>query len=351
MKRGVQGMNRKTKIIFVISLVMAVLLFYGLISQSGHETKPAVEYKNESYGFTLSLSGEFNDSVKIIEENQVVYFVSKEIQEKQPDNIFGVTGRIEIFAKSEFSKEAMLESGDAYGLKYLGENNRYYFGWAHATDVQVPPGDKNLTERFRTLETEFAEMVKTFKTIDAPAPELKTDTGSYVGLADNNFFEVKISGVPDEKAYRVFMITDEVRGKFEGLNLQEGDQIKLQYIENEYGQNAVQEIDRIVAYKKISAEEAKEVIDSEDGVIILDVRTPEEYTEGYIKGAVNLPNEDIKDTPPALLPDKNAKILVYCRSGNRSQEASQKLIDMGYSQVYDFGGIIDWPYEIIIESV
>ena len=83
----------------------------------------------------------------------------------------------------------------------------------------------------------------------------------------------------------------------------------------------------------------------------MDVRTPEEYTEGYIKGAVNLPNEDIKDTPPALLPDKNAKILVYCRSGNRSQEASQKLIDMGYSQVYDFGGIIDWPYEIIIESV
>ena len=81
------------------------------------------------------------------------------------------------------------------------------------------------------------------------------------------------------------------------------------------------------------------------------VRSPEEYTEGYIKGAVNLPNEDIKDTPPALLPDKNAKILVYCRSGNRSQEASQKLIDMGYSQVYDFGGIIDWPYEIIIESV
>ncbi|NLB52908.1 MAG: rhodanese-like domain-containing protein [Syntrophomonadaceae bacterium] len=143
------------------------------------------------------------------------------------------------------------------------------------------------------------------------------------------------------------MITDEVRGKFEGLNLQEGDQIKLQYIENEYGQNAVQEIDRIVAYKKISAEEAKEVIDSEDGFIILDVRTPEEYTEGYIKGAVNLPNEDIKDTPPALLPDKNAKILVYCRSGNRSQEASQKLIDMGYSQVYDFGGIIDWPYETV----
>lgn len=338
-------MNKRTKIIFVISLVVAVLLFYGLISQADRETKPAIEYKNEAYGFTISVSDEFNNRVKIIEEDQVVYFVSREIQAKQPDMIFGVTGRIEAFAKSHFSKEEVLEAGSSYGLKYLGENNRFYFGWAHASDLQVPPGDEELTKRFRALESDFAEIIKTFKTMDAPAPELKTNTGTYVGLADNNFFEVKISGVPDDKASRVFMISDEVRSKFESLNLQGDEEIKLQYIENEHGQNVVKDINKIIEYKKISAEEAKSIIDSEDDIIILDVRTAAEYKEGFIEGALNIPNETITTaSEPELLPDKNVKILVYCRSGNRSQQASQKLIEMGYSQVYDFGGIQDWPY-------
>jgi rhodanese-related sulfurtransferase len=98
-------------------------------------------------------------------------------------------------------------------------------------------------------------------------------------------------------------------------------------------------------YHKISAEKAKSMMD-EGSVIILDVRTLEEYNEGHIVGALLLPNESIGSTQPSLLPDKDAVILVYCRSGNRSKQASDKLVKMGYTKVYDFGGIIDWPYGV-----
>lgn len=100
------------------------------------------------------------------------------------------------------------------------------------------------------------------------------------------------------------------------------------------------------AYKKISAQEAKEIIESED-VIILDVRTQEEYNEGHIENSVLLPVNDISSKAEEILTDKDAIILVYCRSGNRSATASKQLIKMGYTNVYDFGGIISWPYEIV----
>lgn len=100
-------------------------------------------------------------------------------------------------------------------------------------------------------------------------------------------------------------------------------------------------------YQKISAADAKARIDSGDPVIILDVRTQDEYDAGHIAGAILVPNETILDTTPAELPDLNAEILVYCRSGNRSAQAAKKLIAMGYTNVYDFGGIIDWPYEVV----
>ncbi len=96
---------------------------------------------------------------------------------------------------------------------------------------------------------------------------------------------------------------------------------------------------------KISAKEAKEMIDTEE-VIIVDVRTQEEYNESHIENAILIPNETI-DSEPAELPDKSATILVYCRSGNRSAQAAAKLADLGYTNVYDFGGIIDWPYAIV----
>lgn len=86
---------------------------------------------------------------------------------------------------------------------------------------------------------------------------------------------------------------------------------------------------------------------NENEVTILDVRTAQEYAEGYIPNAVNLPNEEIGKEPPELLPDKDEILLVYCRSGRRSKEAADKLVAMGYTQVYDFGGIIDWTYDIV----
>ena len=97
-------------------------------------------------------------------------------------------------------------------------------------------------------------------------------------------------------------------------------------------------------YRKITAEEAKARMDSGDLLIILDVRTQGEYDSGHIAGAVLLPDETIGTENPAVLPDMNAEILVYCRSGNRSQQAAQKLVAMGYTNVYDFGGISAWTY-------
>jgi len=98
-------------------------------------------------------------------------------------------------------------------------------------------------------------------------------------------------------------------------------------------------------YKRITAQEAKARIDSGDKVIVLDVRTKAEYDQEHIPNSILIPNETITDAKPALLPDTDAEILVYCRSGNRSAQAAKKLIALGYTNVYDFGGIIDWPYD------
>lgn len=103
-------------------------------------------------------------------------------------------------------------------------------------------------------------------------------------------------------------------------------------------------------YQTITAEDAKVLIDDNgDAATIVDVRTKEEYDAGHIKGAINIPNEEIKDTKPEQISDINALILIYCRSGNRSAEAAQKLVKMGYNNLYDFGGINDWPYEVVTE--
>jgi rhodanese-related sulfurtransferase len=104
----------------------------------------------------------------------------------------------------------------------------------------------------------------------------------------------------------------------------------------------------VAEYHKITAEQAKERLDSGDELILLDVRTQDEFNAGHIAGAILLPNETITETEqPDILPDLNAEILIYCRSGNRSAQAAKKLVAQGYTNVYDFGGIIDWPYETV----
>ena len=101
------------------------------------------------------------------------------------------------------------------------------------------------------------------------------------------------------------------------------------------------------SYRQISQEEAAQLIERESGYVILDVRTAEEFAAGHIPGAVNLPNEDIGGERPAELPDTKQLILVYCRTGRRSKEASQKLLELGYDNVAEFGGIVTWPGEIV----
>lgn len=101
--------------------------------------------------------------------------------------------------------------------------------------------------------------------------------------------------------------------------------------------------------EKITAEKAKEMMDA-DQPIILDVRTTEEYEEGHIEGAILIPDNEISAKAEELLTDKNATILVYCRSGRRSALAAQALSELGYTKIYDFGGIIDWPYDVVVDK-
>ena len=100
-----------------------------------------------------------------------------------------------------------------------------------------------------------------------------------------------------------------------------------------------------LTYEQISAEEAKSIMDSEKEYIIIDARTESEFAEGHIDGAILIPEYEISERAEKELPDKNALILVYCRSGRRSKIASDALVNLGYTNVKEFGGIIDWPYE------
>ena len=101
----------------------------------------------------------------------------------------------------------------------------------------------------------------------------------------------------------------------------------------------------MTGYKQISQDEAKDMMARDDGHIIVDVRRQDEYDAGHIPGAILIPNESIDKERPKELPDLDQIILVYCRSGRRSKEASEKLAKMGYTNIYEFGGIITWPGE------
>ena len=99
-------------------------------------------------------------------------------------------------------------------------------------------------------------------------------------------------------------------------------------------------------YEQITPEEAKKIMDSGEEHIILDTREQDELDEGHIPGAILIPYTEIENKAEEMLPDKDAQILVYCRSGRRSKIASESLAKLGYTNVKEFGGIIDWPYEV-----
>ena len=105
--------------------------------------------------------------------------------------------------------------------------------------------------------------------------------------------------------------------------------------------------DEVIGYTSITMDEAREIFETAGDYIILDVRRADEFAEGHIPGAINVANEDITDTEPAELPDKAQTIYVYCRSGNRSKQAAEKLAAMGYINIIEFGGIIDWTGEVV----
>ena len=100
-----------------------------------------------------------------------------------------------------------------------------------------------------------------------------------------------------------------------------------------------------ITYRRINMDAAITMMEEESGYIILDVRTPEEFADKHIPGAINIPNETIGAAEIPELPDKDQLILVYCRSGNRSKQASEKLVALGYTNIVEFGGINDWPGE------
>ena len=116
------------------------------------------------------------------------------------------------------------------------------------------------------------------------------------------------------------------------------------------GPQAMDGEDMVRSYTQISQEEAKQMMEQDGTQIIVDVRTQEEYDSGHIPGAICIPNESIGTEHPEELPDLDQVILVYCRSGNRSKQAAQKLFDMGYINVYEFGGINDWTGEVVTET-
>lgn len=103
-------------------------------------------------------------------------------------------------------------------------------------------------------------------------------------------------------------------------------------------------------YHQISQEEAKEMMAKDDGHVVVDVRQQDEYDAGHIPGAILIPNESIGSDSPEALPDYDQIILIYCRSGNRSKQAAEKLTAMGYTNIYEFGGINTWTGEIVTET-
>ena len=103
------------------------------------------------------------------------------------------------------------------------------------------------------------------------------------------------------------------------------------------------------SYIRISSTEAKDMMDQKEDVVILDVRTEEEYKEGYINGAILIPDYELAEKVEFVLEDKSTTILLYCRSGRRSAIAASTLNKLGYQNVYDFGGILDWEYETVTD--
>ena len=108
--------------------------------------------------------------------------------------------------------------------------------------------------------------------------------------------------------------------------------------------------DSVITYEQITPQEAKALMDTETDYIIIDARTEEEFAQGHIANAILIPEYEVAERAEKELPNKNQLVLVYCRSGRRSKIAAEELVKLGYTNVKEFGGIIDWPYETTVED-
>ena len=167
-------------------------------------------------------------------------------------------------------------------------------------------------------------------------------------LIENETGEYWVSlNVENEDSMTYFSIGDEVVVYYDG-NIAESYPMQINTV---YAITLKEPADRAennqeAVYVNITAEEAKKIMDAEEGYIILDVRTQEEYDQGHIPGAILIPDTEVEVTAEEVLTDKDQLLLVYCRSGRRSKLASEILVELGYTNIKEFGGIIDWPYEI-----
>lgn len=184
---------------------------------------------------------------------------------------------------------------------------------------------------------------------DENANQTVTYQGKIISMSDNENFVIRVTNSADLIS---LSINEEVEfGKGVSKNFSVGNLIEIQtspeVMESWPLQVNLYKITKNepASYLKISQEVAKKIMDTQEA-IVLDVRTIEEFKEGHIENAVLLPVDQIENDADKVLSNKNASILVYCRSGNRSKSASLKLIELGYKNVYDFGGIGSWEYEI-----
>ena len=119
------------------------------------------------------------------------------------------------------------------------------------------------------------------------------------------------------------------------------------FSEKENDMNKADNQNTAITYEQISGEEAKRLMESETGYVIIDARTESEFTRGHIPGAILIPEYEVSERVEGIIKDKSTLILVYCRSGRRSKIAAEELVKLGYTNVKEFGGIIDWEYEIV----
>ncbi len=134
----IRSEQKKSRVFLSIMFLTTVIVCASLLGACNSKPNQDVVYENDKYGFSLNLPGDFAQKVDIKEDGSLIYFVDKEVQAKHPEQVFGVVGRIETYDKKEFSRENLKELEDMYSLRYLKESGSYHFGWAHATDVQVP---------------------------------------------------------------------------------------------------------------------------------------------------------------------------------------------------------------------